>query len=287
MKSIADFKREIRTRQGMKKDPMLTLESLFGGKQEDKFGGYFFSAMADMVKKITEEAVKDLMSNENLLLAIAQEAANRVRDPEDGYTPIKGKDYHDGEDGYTPVRGKDYFTAEDIALCAKMASEKVKVEKANDGKTPEKYVDYFTMQDIQEFSQKAASLVEYDGQKIVTKINDLPLNPAFQIDAKHIKNLPKADKREGTSIGSVHRGGLKLVWNVALSGTVNGVNTVFTVPAGQPDPKDDKFIISVRGVLKTEDAGDFTVSNSNRTITFASAPPDGSDSPRIILYHGK
>ena len=26
-----------------------------------------------------------------------------------GYTPIKGKDYFDGKDGYTPIKGKDYF----------------------------------------------------------------------------------------------------------------------------------------------------------------------------------
>ena len=30
------------------------------------------------------------------------------RDGEDGYTPVKGKDYFDGQDGYTPVKGKDY-----------------------------------------------------------------------------------------------------------------------------------------------------------------------------------
>jgi len=33
--------------------------------------------------------------------------------PQDGYTPIKGKDYSDGKDGYTPVKGKDYFDGKD------------------------------------------------------------------------------------------------------------------------------------------------------------------------------
>lgn len=56
---------------------------------------------------------------------------------EDGYTPIKGKDYFDGKngvdgkDGYTPVKGIDYF---DGAAGA-------------DGRTPEKGVDYFTEAD--------------------------------------------------------------------------------------------------------------------------------------------
>jgi hypothetical protein len=37
------------------------------------------------------------------------------KDGQDGYTPVKGKDYfdgkngQDGQDGYTPVKGKDYF----------------------------------------------------------------------------------------------------------------------------------------------------------------------------------
>lgn len=38
------------------------------------------------------------------------------KDGEDGYTPIKGKDYFDGEDGvdgYTPIKGIDYFDGKD------------------------------------------------------------------------------------------------------------------------------------------------------------------------------
>ena len=38
------------------------------------------------------------------------------KDGEDGYTPIKGKDYFDGKDGvdgYTPIKGIDYFDGED------------------------------------------------------------------------------------------------------------------------------------------------------------------------------
>jgi len=121
------------------------------------------------------------------------------------------------------------------------------------------------------------------GEDIVKAINNLPITPDKQIDARHIKGLPQAS----VALGSIHRGGLKIIWNQKLQGDVDGVNTVFTLPATQPDPKDDKFIVSVRGVLKTADAGDFTTSNSNRTLTFTSAPPNGSDSPRIIIYHGK
>lgn len=40
------------------------------------------------------------------------------KDGDDGYTPVKGKDYFDGEKGdpgYTPVKGTDYWTAADKA----------------------------------------------------------------------------------------------------------------------------------------------------------------------------
>lgn len=40
---------------------------------------------------------------------------------DEGYTPVKGKDYFDGkdgEDGYTPVKGKDYFDGKDAFTAA-------------------------------------------------------------------------------------------------------------------------------------------------------------------------
>lgn len=144
--------------------------------------------------------------------------------------------------------------------------------------------------DLGEIARSAAALLPPpkdgspdSGEQIVSKINGLPLTPDQQIDAKHIKNLPKGDAK---STG-LHRGGIKLVWNTQLTGTVNGTNAVFTVPASLPSPKDSKFIVAARGVLKDTDSGDFTVSTDNRTITFAAAPPNGSSQPRIILYHGK
>lgn len=82
MKTVADFKRELAFKKNLKENPMGALQELMGGKAEDRFGGYFFKAMEDMVKKITESAVEDLLTNEKLLLTIAQEAASFVRDRE-------------------------------------------------------------------------------------------------------------------------------------------------------------------------------------------------------------
>lgn len=118
------------------------------------------------------------------------------------------------------------------------------------------------------------------GEQIVQKLNELPIEPRYQIDAKHIKNLPK-----GQESVALHRGGVKLVWNTVLEGTVNGSNTDFTIPASQPLPKSGLLVIEARGVIKSADNSDLTI--SGRTITFTSAPPEGSAQPRIILYEGQ
>ena len=47
--------------------------------------------------------------------ALALAKASGEFDGEDGYSPVKGKDYFDGKDGYSPVRGTDYWTDSDIA----------------------------------------------------------------------------------------------------------------------------------------------------------------------------
>lgn len=57
------------------------------------------------------------------------------KDGEDGYTPVKGKDYFDGKDGYTPQKGVDYFDGKD-------------------GKTPVKGEDYFTAEDKAEIVEQ-------------------------------------------------------------------------------------------------------------------------------------
>jgi hypothetical protein len=147
-----------------------------------------------------------------------------------------------------------------------------------DGKTPIAGLDF-------PFPENGKDGTELEGEEIVKKINSLPIEKDKQIDAEHIKNLPKVveDKLKGTDL---FRGGLKLIWNTQLDGTVNGSNTVFTVPASLPNPKDARYLVSARGTVKDVDSGDFTVSSDNRTITFAQAPPNGSAQPRIMLYHG-
>ena len=67
---------------------------------------------------------------------------------EDGYTPVKGKDYFDGEDGYTPQKGVDYFDGEQGPPGA-------------DGKTPVKGTDYYTEAEKAELVTEVSSKVKF------------------------------------------------------------------------------------------------------------------------------
>lgn len=264
------------------KKKLVTLQELFGSNQNSSFGGYFFKAMEDMVQKITESAINDLLSNTKMVEAIATIASRKIPPPKNGANGIQGIPGRKGEDGKTPVKGRDYFTEDEVKEIAELAR-------------PRRGKDYLTnseMEIIKSALKPIAGIdypvptngkdgTEIEGKDIVQKINDLEITLDKQIDAKHIKNLPKMDSGKGVGLS---RGGLKLRFGVELDGVINSVNTVFTVPAAQPTPKDGKYVISVRGVLKNADSGDFTVSNNNRTVTFTQAPPTDSARPRIEVY---
>ena len=79
----------------------------------------------------------------------------------DGYTPVKGKDYFDGadgkdgQDGYTPQKGVDYFDGQDGA----------DGKDGADGHTPVKGTDYWTESDKTEMvNDVLAALPVYAGE---------------------------------------------------------------------------------------------------------------------------
>ena len=250
----------------LKEDPLSMLNAVGGG-------------MDEVLLKAFKKAAEELLTSGELVDMIARRAVSYIRIPKDGedaQKPIAGVDYPIPKDGETPIKGRDYFTEQEVKTFIDKVANRFK--QPDDGRTPVRGRDYFTESDQKDFQENL------NAEDVVKKINNLPLDEDKKIDASHIKNLPKSVGGKETAL---FRGGLKLLWNTTLDGTVNGINKVFTVPATLPDPKDDRFIVSVRGVLKTADAGDFVASSGNRTITFTNAPPNGSDSPRIIIYHGK
>lgn len=257
-KTVQDHKRAILLRKYLQSDPDGALERILGDSQK-KFGNYFFAGFDEILKKLTVNVVEDMLSNEKVIAELAQIVLDSVDLPQDGEQGpqgergLKGDKGERGDPGPRGDRGPEGDPGPQGPQ-----GELGAMGPAGERGSPD------------------------TGEDIVQKINQLALSPDKQIDAKHIKNLSKVEKG-----GGLHRGGVKLVWNTVLQGTVNGVNTVFTLPTSKPTPKDNLFVIEARGVIKSADNSDFTTSNNNRTFTFTSAPPNGSASPRIILYNGK
>ena len=127
-----------------------------------------------------------------------------------------------------------------------------------DGKTPQKGVDYFTKQEIQEFMDKIKESLKIG--EIMNKLNELQTA---------ISNLDRNQKLSGQK--TLHRGGLALEWLEVPSGTVNDVNTVFTLAYTPAD--DNKVMVWFNGSLFKRNT-DYTISGS--TITTTTAPPTDS-----------
>jgi hypothetical protein len=89
------------------------------------------------------------------------------QDGNDGYTPVKGKDYFDGKDGkdgkdgaagYTPVKNVDYFDGKD-------GKDGSPGKDGEPGYTPVKGTDYWTESDKAEMVQDViAALPVYGGE---------------------------------------------------------------------------------------------------------------------------
>ncbi len=259
MTSVAKHKQGILTKRKFQSDPYGALSEYLGDR-----GGTLPSpeeAIHKAMLEVATEFLDRLVLDPSFIEEVASRIVENVPKPEDGKEGPQGKkgdkgDKGDrGEKGEKPVAGVDYPLPKDG-------------EDGRDGTD-----------------------ADLGGGEIVSRINSLPVEgkeaEGKKIDASHIKGLPKIIDSKFKESVPLFRGGLKLVWNSQLEGTINGVNTIFTLPAGLPDPKDGRYIVSARGALKDADSGDFTVSNSNRTVTFTTAPPTGSARPRIILYHGK
>src|SRR3990167_110509 len=93
--------------------------------------------------------------------------------------------------------------------------------------------------------------IKVDGKEIVEKINDLPLEPVFQIAKEHIKGLDeefeKVNNRFGgvsKAIGGINIGALKRhLLNIDVSSQCNGDTRTFTIPSN----------FGIFGVFSTQD----------------------------------
>lgn len=94
------------------------------------------------------------------------------------------------QDGITPVAGKDYPTIVQMESFAKQLVAAIKVPRPADGRTPQKGLDYFTSEEINIFlSQCTDELKKQSGQMIRDKLSALEGDE--RLSAKAIKDLPQ------------------------------------------------------------------------------------------------
>src|SRR3990167_8343762 len=140
----------------------------------------------------------------------------------------------DGEDGKTPQKGIDYF----------------------DGKTPVAGIDF-------PLPKNGENGLPDTGKEIVEKLNSLPMKYEFQIDANHIRNLPRTFERKRFGRGTGNP--LQLY---DLSASLDGSTKIFTIPAN----KRVVLITSSSTPYWFRPTVDYTLSGTdNVTLTFDTA----------------
>lgn len=133
-----------------------------------------------------------------------------IPEVEDGYTPIKGKDYFDGKDGYTPKKGVDYFDGENgtspsVEDITQATSEKL---------TP-----------LVPKKEEILSEVLKEGDELIKSIN------ADESDGKIKREKIEGLDEELTAIKNIPRGRevkQQMVFPFSFSG--DGVTTTFYLP---------------------------------------------------------
>jgi len=187
--------------------------------------------LTDIVKNLFNE-IERIQSEGAGLMAIE---AVKGDDGVDGITPIAGKDYptheqivslilasiptvKDGEDGETPVAGVDYPTKQQVSEMVSSYIESIPKEKAPD----------FTELLGVAKAEIVAKFPKLNVKEVVKGINNLPIQPEFQIDAIHIKNLPKPRITLGKQ-GGGGGSGTSTIYQETPVGVINGSNVTYTV----------------------------------------------------------
>lgn len=134
----------------------------------DKTSKENIQVIQEAVNYIGKEHSKLLKDVSQETESVKDEFKTSIKEVEKLIKDLKAIEYKDGEDGYTPVKGVDYYTDEEI-------------------------------KELKDDLSKSIPL-ELTGEKIVDKINELDLTPENQIDASHIKNLPKPEIVKGGGV---------------------------------------------------------------------------------------
>lgn len=199
----------------------------------------------DMETQLEVEKNELISKFQNELSFFAKEALSRTLDQvvkEVQRIPyVKGDR---GEDGWTPSKG-DIDTWMETVFKKVMAAVKKPENGINgkDGYTPIAGLGYPTEKEIKEIILKHISQIkipnpdlnkiantvklEVTGEEIVEKVNRLATTPDKQIDASHIKNLPRMVNKQ---VKSSMRGGGDSVQVSDLTTQTDGTTKTFTIP---------------------------------------------------------
>lgn len=163
-----------------------------------------------------------------------------------------------GEDGYTPIKGKDYFTDAEVQEILDIVAQKIstferglKGEKGErgvkgeqgpagkdgyDGYTPQVGVDYYTKKERDELLKQIVAGIPApkDGTspniEEVAKATVALINTNPDQEFVTVKQLTEFLRRGGFRGGAgTVSSTTQTVYSDTVSGTIDGVNTVFTV----------------------------------------------------------
>ena len=249
----------------MKKEMMAKMEKemekmMTEMKTQDPVNSGFIEKL---VKRITDKTISDLIketkgdkgdtpTKEELLSIIKPLIPEPIKGdkpvagidyqiPQDGYTPIKNKDY---KDGYTPIKGKDYFDGQD-------------------GRNPEpKEIIPLVLKQIpeqkpQELAKKLNTLTEEIKMSVIAG-----LQKELQVLRQNISGVKRAKTGGGTGN----------FLSEEPSGVVNNSNTTFTLTN---TPKNNSLLVIWNGQIQRPGASnEYTL--SGKIITFNTAPNAGA-----------
>ena len=223
---------------------------------------------ADRMKSEMEKVVEDLIVDvfgEKIDEIVAEKAEEQVMQM---LKVLRGPEGKKGKDALPPIKGVDYFTPQEAQRMLDEITPRKGVHY-NDGiqgksvigpKGDRGDIGPVGLQGKQGGPGKDGNIADLKGEEIVKKINELPFRENLQIDAFHIKNLPKGKTK-------AHGGG-DIVLLYDLSSSLNGSTTVFTIPRNRKVV----LITSSSTPFTFRETTDYTLSGSgvdlNRTLTF-------------------
>ena len=159
----------------------------------------------------------------------------------------------DGKDGYIPIKGKDYFTNKEI-------------KQFKTDVTPIKDIDYFDGKDGKDgigLKGEKGNPPKHEYKNGLLRFEKPDGNWGKWIDLKEL-TITMGGR-------TLHRGGANYIDSETPTGTINGVNTSFTLANTPVDGSLKVYLNGARQKL----TDDYTL--SGKTINFITAPETGSN----------